>query len=102
MCPVCRGRGEVEAGITHGTVEYGPVYDGFDFRGNTIKLKASFPTKVSVNPAAWDSAAKTVWMLEKNLFGSPWGLAICVMCHGTGMSSQGDKKCPTLERKTLN
>jgi len=78
MCPVCRGRGEVEAGITGGTVEFGPVLPGLDWRGNVVPTRASYPTKVRPNPA------KTIWYLETNPFVELWGIAVCATCHGTG------------------
>lgn len=92
MCAVCRGRGEVAAGITDMVVEYGPQYEAVDLKGRRFITRACYPIRVRVNPAAWDRRAKTIWMLEGNLFGSLWGLAICVRCHGTGMSDCGATK----------
>lgn len=80
MCPICRGRGEVAAGISFGIVEHGPIYP--DERGRPTR--ACYPTEYAVSPYAWDSIAKDVWLLEDNPFGKLWGIAVCVTCHGTG------------------
>lgn len=81
MCAVCRGRGEVAAGITDMVVEYGPTY--FDSKGRPSR--ACYPTRVRVNPEAWDGRAETVWLVEQNSMHPLWGIAVCVSCHGTGM-----------------
>lgn len=84
MCSVCEGRGEVSASITTGVVEYGPVYDGYDWRGNIVKTRAAFPTRVEVNPHAWDKKIKSIWILDYNKFYPPWSTSVCISCHGTG------------------
>jgi len=82
MCPACAGRGEVSVGITTDVVEYGPEVEGYDWRGNIIRQRAAYPTKCTLNPAAYDKRAKCVWFLDEpyNL----WGNAVCAVCHGTG------------------
>jgi hypothetical protein len=93
VCPVCRGRGEVEAGISLGAIEYGPATMGYDWRGNFISTRQAYPAAYSVNPKAMITV-KTgdpkkdrddVHLLETNPFGALWGIAICGTCRGSGM-----------------
>jgi hypothetical protein len=71
ICPTCKGRGEVAAGISLGVKEH---MDG-----------SAEPKGYIVNPAAWSHAIQDVWLLDKNPHGKLWGIAICRHCHGTGM-----------------
>lgn len=64
LCPVCLGRGEVEAGITEG--------DGKE------------ATKVFVNPNAYDRKNKTVWFLDINPLCILWSTSLCMICRGVG------------------
>lgn len=82
MCPVCRGRGEVEAGITGGVVEYGPVLMGYDWRGREIPTRSAYPTRVTVNKNALINGE--VWYLERNPLCELWGIAVCGKCRGSG------------------
>jgi hypothetical protein len=92
MCPVCRGRGEVEAGVSLGAVEYGPVTMGYDWRGNLVPTRASFPRGFIKNPKALVTVQtgnkatdhQDIFILESNSFGDLWGIAVCGACHGTG------------------
>ena len=70
MCPVCRGRGEVAAMVSQG------------FRGRPDTTGE--PIGYAVNPNAWDPKIKDVWLVETNPFGKLFGIAICMVCHGTG------------------
>lgn len=62
MCPVCKGRGEVEAGLTYGN-------------GHNA-------THVVPNPAAMINGQ--VWILQENPLVPLWGIAVCARCRGTG------------------
>lgn len=64
MCPICRGRGEVDAGVTGGVVEYGPVTMGYDWRGNFVPTRPAYPTFVRPNKNALIRGE--VWYLETN------------------------------------
>lgn len=84
MCPVCKGRGEVEAGITKGTIEFGPVLMGKDWKGRDYPTRSAYPTKIVPNPTALYSN-KEVWFLDTNPLCELWGIAVCARCRGTGM-----------------
>lgn len=75
FCPVCEGRGEVEAGNTTGR-SYGWV----DEHG----VSEAEATSIQVNRAAWDRKHKTVWYLDFNQVVPGWSTAICMSCHGFG------------------
>lgn len=75
LCPICKGRGEVEMGITVGK------FCGYE---NGIPRREA--VKVYVNPAAWDKKRETIWILEPNQYVPLWGIAICMECRGTGMT----------------
>lgn len=77
VCPVCLGRGEVEAGITDCVIQYGPK--------DHLGYRSTYPTRVRPNPAAWDARIKDVWYVQENSVVPLWGIAICQHCHGTGM-----------------
>lgn len=99
MCAVCRGSGLVEAGITGGTVEYGPVLIGKDWRGRDVPTRSAYPTTIRPNPNAVllvrTGNPKTdhtdIWYHSMNPLCELWGVAICAGCHGTGMSNSGQK-----------
>jgi hypothetical protein len=76
MCPVCNGRGEVEAGVTDGVIEYGTR----DHLGH----RSTYPTRVRVNPWAYDAKIGDVWYVQTNPLVPLWGIAFCMKCHGTG------------------
>lgn len=76
MCPICKGSGEVSAGITGGIVYYG--------KPDRNRDKQCFPTTVKVNPKAFDSRINDVWIVRENPLVYLWGIAICIRCHGTG------------------
>src|SRR4051812_40702600 len=82
MCPVCRGRGEVSAGVTGGVVEHGPVTMGYDGHGNMCPTRAAFPRWARPSPAALIRGE--VWYLETNPHCELWGIAVCATCRGTG------------------
>lgn len=88
-CTVCRGRGEVEAGITGGTVEHGPVYEAIDWRGRHFPSLAAYPTTVRPNPDALYAATRyspqDIWFLDVNPLCKLWSTALCARCRGTGM-----------------
>lgn len=84
VCPICKGRGEVAAGITGNPVEYGPSYDTYDWRGNIYPSRAQYPTSCSINPDAWDAKNKCIWYLDPPYNG--WGIALCMHCRGCGMT----------------
>lgn len=69
LCRVCKGRGEVAAGITTGIREFGPSTIGFDWRGNQIESRCCEPTGYDVNPKALDRKINDVWLLETNPHG---------------------------------
>lgn len=83
MCPVCRGRGEVEAGVTYGR-PCGWVDDSGQPGGEAIR--------VEVNPSAWDRENKTIWFLDYNSTLPLWSTAICMVCRGTGEAHEKDRK----------
>lgn len=69
MCPICKGSGEVSAGITGGTI------------GNQ---HSAHPTWIKPNVDAYDSRINDVWIVRENPLVCLWGIAICITCHGTG------------------
>lgn len=79
MCPVCRGRGEVEAGVSTGAIESAPYYP--DHKGRLVGR--SEPTGIVKNPTALINGE--VWLLENNSFGPLWGIAVCGRCRGSGL-----------------
>ena len=76
ICPICKGRGEVEAGITYGR-NYGWIDD------NGVSEREA--VKVEINPYAYDKRNKTIWFLTSNSMHPLWTLAICMVCEGSGM-----------------
>jgi len=76
ICPVCKGRGEVEAGITGGFVKTGET----DEYGAT----GGHPTWVRPNPNAVDKQGR-IWFLDINPLVLLWSTAVCQPCNGTGM-----------------
>jgi len=73
LCPVCRGRGEVEAGLTTGKDYGAPDDEG---------VRCRFATQVFPNPAALIN--NEIWFLEENPLVKLWGIAVCGGCRGTG------------------
>lgn len=92
MCPVCRGRGTVEAGVHTGVREYGPVLMGKDWKGRDVPTRSSFPTGIRPNPNALvtvrtgrvETDYLDVWIWDENPLCELWGIAICGKCRGTG------------------
>jgi hypothetical protein len=62
LCSVCRGRGEVDAGLTFG--------DG------------RVAVRVVPNPNALIN--NEIWFVEENPLVALWGIAVCGRCRGSG------------------
>ena len=73
VCPICKGRGEVSAGITGGFVQTGQ-----DEQGNPI----GYPTWVKPNPQAIIN--NEIWILDINKLCPLWSTALCGKCRGKG------------------
>lgn len=96
-CPICRGSGEVEAGITYGFQRTGwsRALDGTknrDEAGNLIPL--GHPTRIRPNPSAQVGTFRPatrynpkglISFLQENPLEPLWGIAICQRCCGTGL-----------------
>jgi hypothetical protein len=91
-CFVCRGRGEVEAGVTTGVVAYGETFVGINHKGKSFSVRAQYPTRVEKNPNAMvkiHTGSKItdyfdIAYVEMNPNVAAWSTAICGTCHGAG------------------
>jgi hypothetical protein len=92
ICFVCRGRGEVEVGVTNGVIAYGEILMGINHKGESVSVRAQYPTRMEKNPNAMvkiHTGSKTtdyydIAYVETNPNVAGWGIAICGICHGTG------------------
>jgi hypothetical protein len=94
ICFVCRGRGEVEAGRISGSVIYGETFVGMDATGNSVPLRAQYPTAGTKNPNAMtkihtghkETDYYDIAYLDVNPLLLAWSTAICGTCHGAGQT----------------
>lgn len=89
-CEVCKGRGEVGAGIEAPN----PAFDAWQ-QGGGIGDFLEGPRGVLPNPDAIDDQhdylamlplADRIWYVRENPMLPLWGVALCMRCHGTGMT----------------
>lgn len=75
VCQVCRGSGEVAAGITGGFTQTGE-----DCNGNPL----GYPTYVKPNPNAVSKGGDISFTVINPLV-KLWSLAVCQKCRGSGL-----------------